>query len=1541
MADTQVQPKIVQVPSIGNIQFPGDMPDDQISAAIQKNFPQLAPKSALNPYQQAADKIPGGTGTSISAGTQTFEQAHPQPQASATQRFLQGAGIPTSQGETTEAVRGMLNPQADPNETDALLKKEEQIPILGGDFRARAALAKRAANETGALSAAHKIAALVPLAGPAVAAAQDEYDKGNYAGAFGAGLNALLSMEGLKAGVSPKAPELPVKTLGQETTEAATRPPVNPSPVTAPLPARTLSNILGGGPEAMAKKPLKGATAAGTASNADVAAYAKSKGIDLLPGQATGAKGLQTIQAIGERTVVSPGELPDVLDRQKAAFGNLVDDFKQRVGTEAIPNTEAAGQSLKSQAQAGLDDLKNSAQQDYQAFQDKAGDIPVDLSDVKAKAAASLASQAEALKNVPAQYANPVRNVLKKLSDLQAGPEADPATLKSFNDAVEAYGLNAEQQAALRKKLGLPDEAGSTAVRMSTAQQLRSAYLDISRDYTGNVPKSVQRYAGQAAKDIDAAMTKAADLAGATDQWRQANAKWKQLQQTYNNPEHPLYKVLQEPDPSKVPTRLLGKGSYGGSPQTVRQLQQAGIDLSPLKREVAQQIADRNFALTNGGRGLAGYSTDFLKTLYSSAEFDELTKMGRVGRAIRFEMNPSGTSNVMEGHRQIHGILSRTAGAVVGPVASRLTTSKALARAAIGDLPEVSQPRGMLDILGGKLPEPPPEPPPASGGPSTRNQGPNTPPTPKASGMAAAPRSLNDILSGGPKAAPVSDKIGGAKVLKGDVPLTGPVSPRSAEISRLQSELKAATNPKERADIQAAIDYLKAGIEGKPFNLPEQARVENLPAAQPREIDPGTYNRETKVHTPGKSQPQSVNSAVHEVLGEIPSPEHKPTAPQQPMESGRAIGGNYGNDTAVKTTSGSLPAKYKVVEADSLVPSHNAQTFAKNPQYPEGVQERDYARSKEAQTRVIQQAQNYDPAYTINTNPDAVNGPPVVTKDGIVLGGNSRSMSTQRLYKAGGGDAYKNSLRLNASQFGMTPAAIDSMKQPVLVREVETPANIEQARRIGADLNKNMTGAMGQGEKAVSAGRSVKPQTLATISGMVNDAGEGATLRDVMRQNGKDIVSMMVKDGVISDRERSQFVDTATGGLNEEGKSFVERALMGSVVDDPRLMDRVPKSTLAKLEGSLGDLAAIGARSDEYNIMPLVREALQEHAEMAMRGLDVNKYLAQSNMFGNTGNPAVEAMTRALAEKPKAFHEALQQYVQDAKFDSQGQGLLGLTHGKPSAVKAFNDAFGANLTEEQFHNAVLQSAQKEGTINSNGHPDQASGSNEGVRQASTRNQGAGSQGKDSATEAGGKTADQESPVAQRSLSDILSGKPQEKIDLNAPKSKRKIPPDVTAKADKSGNIVGMKADATDTPEFKKWFAGSKVADKDGKPLTVYHGTDQPFDRVDMSKGAQGTFWLTTDKSAVERGESGATSNAHILQAHVSIKNPAGWDEYEKKSIDELIRDGYDGIILPEGDHSNIVAFEPDQVRFIRSADKPTRSLSDILSGKKPSQKGGK
>jgi ddrB-like ParB superfamily domain len=1422
MSTPAVTPKIVQVPGVGNIQFPGDMPDDQVSAAIKKNYPQLSagqnekPAELMTPAEQMTRAKSQSYGTTSMGSSSTPYKPPNDPYAvkpNTVQSFVANAGIPTSQAATADAVRGMLTPQSDPAH-DVVSRAVERVPIVGGDQRARVDLYRRGEKEGGTLGAAHKVAAFVPFAGPAVAASQDALDKGDYSGAAGSGVNSILSMMGLRSMVSPKTAPKPLtpETVTNPPTGSYTGPaietPTTPSRIAQPrtsLPARATAKVLGGNPEVMQKTPLPQQEAAGSATNAQVAAYAQSKGIDLLAGQATGARGLQTLQAVGERAVVAPGDLPEVLDKQKAAFGNLVDDFKGRV-SPATASTEDTGLSLQSQAHAGMDNLKSAAQDDYRAFQQAAGDLPVDLSDVKTKYAAKLAEQAEALKNVPAKYANPIKSTLGKLSSIEAGGEVDPKVLKDFNAAVEAYGLNPEQQAALRTKMGLPDEAGNSAVKMSTAQQLRSAYLDIARDYSGNVPKAVQRIAGEAANDIDAAMARAADSAGATEQWRAANAKWKQLQQTYNNPEHPLYKILKEPDSAKVPAKVLGKGDYGGSPQVIRQLKQAGIDLSPLKREVAQRIADKNFALTNGGRGLAGYTTPFLQELYSPAELQELQMMGRVGRAIRFEMNPSGTSNVYEGGHQLRAIMRHAGpigagggagfllggpvGAVIGAslaggadammpsIASRITTSRALSRAAIGDLSKVqpqsvpAAPRGIMDILRGAPPEP---------------QG----------GTPAAPASSQPVPVA-PKAAAVAAKAK-AEVVQPERGIKKPerrtfARPSDQDLKeffsyrfdQLRNELKAAQtigDEKVVADVQRRIDEL-AKIQNQPRSLmdvfsgkppqtmPETAVTSAAEAAKDtgdfaqakKNLPNGTVSQQLqeaqRLKTARtKPQAQSVNSAVREVLGENPSAEHQSTSPQQAMESRQTVEGNYGADTSVKTTTSSLPAKYKLIEADSLIPSHNAQTFAKNPQYPEGVQERAYHTSKEAQNRVIQQSQNYDPAYTVNTNPDAVNGPPVITKDGIVLGGNSRAMSTQRLYQSGG-DVYKNYLRNNASQFGIPPAAVDNMRKPVLVREIETPKTIDDARRIGADLNKNMTGALGTGEKAVSAGRSVKPATLATISGMVNDMGEGATLRDAMRQHGKDIVNMMVKDGVISERERPQFVDTSTGGLNEEGKTFVERALVGSVVDDPRLMDRTPKSVLGKLEGSLGDLATIGARTDEYNILPIVREALAEHAEMAMRGLDVDKFLAQSNMFGQSANPAVEAMVRQLAGKPKAFRDALSQYAKDAKHDTQGQGLLGLSLNKPTPVRAFNEAFGTNLTDEQLHNALLQSSVKEGTIGiSGGHANQTPRSNEGLRDQALPGTGAGSQRKNPAAQAGGKAANRPQTVEpQRSLSDIIGNR---------------------------------------------------------------------------------------------------------------------------------------------------------------------------------------
>lgn len=109
-----------------------------------------------------------------------------------------------------------------------------------------------------------------------------------------------------------------------------------------------------------------------------------------------------------------------------------------------------------------------------------------------------------------------------------------------------------------------------------------------------------------------------------------------------------------------------------------------------------------------------------------------------------------------------------------------------------------------------------------------------------------------------------------------------------------------------------------------------------------------------------------------------------------------------------------------------------------------------------------------------------------------------------------------------------------------------------------------------------------------------------------------------------------------------------------------------------------------------------------------------------------------------------------------------------------------------------------------------------------------------------------------------------------------------------------------------------WFSGSKVIDEQGQPLSVYHGTNMNFDAFDLSKGAQGVMWFTSDKQEIIGGTSGANSGEIIKAVNLNIKNPAGWEEYDKYSIGELIGLGFDGIILD----NNYVVFEPGQIRII-------------------------
>lgn len=115
----------------------------------------------------------------------------------------------------------------------------------------------------------------------------------------------------------------------------------------------------------------------------------------------------------------------------------------------------------------------------------------------------------------------------------------------------------------------------------------------------------------------------------------------------------------------------------------------------------------------------------------------------------------------------------------------------------------------------------------------------------------------------------------------------------------------------------------------------------------------------------------------------------------------------------------------------------------------------------------------------------------------------------------------------------------------------------------------------------------------------------------------------------------------------------------------------------------------------------------------------------------------------------------------------------------------------------------------------------------------------------------------------------------------------------------------------ETPD--PWFQGSVVVDAEGNPLKVYHGTRANFNQFDLDYCAMGIIWFSSNLNTILSGESGACGTSFIKEAYLSIKNPAGWNEYERLGIGELKGEGYDGIILDD----NYVVFDPSQIKVLK------------------------
>ncbi len=141
----------------------------------------------------------------------------------------------------------------------------------------------------------------------------------------------------------------------------------------------------------------------------------------------------------------------------------------------------------------------------------------------------------------------------------------------------------------------------------------------------------------------------------------------------------------------------------------------------------------------------------------------------------------------------------------------------------------------------------------------------------------------------------------------------------------------------------------------------------------------------------------------------------------------------------------------------------------------------------------------------------------------------------------------------------------------------------------------------------------------------------------------------------------------------------------------------------------------------------------------------------------------------------------------------------------------------------------------------------------------------------------------------------------------------------------------------DTDAFKRWFGDSKVVDKYGKPLVVYHGTAGEFNVFEPSQygATKGGIFFTPDKATADAFANLAYENgngdANTMAVYLAIRNPKVIEaaeimdgkehsfEREFAAVKKARDEGFDGLhIRNVPDQYRVadqwVAFRPEQIK---------------------------
>ena len=393
-------------------------------------------------------------------------------------------------------------------------------------------------------------------------------------------------------------------------------------------------------------------------------------------------------------------------------------------------------------------------------------------------------------------------------------------------------------------------------------------------------------------------------------------------------------------------------------------------------------------------------------------------------------------------------------------------------------------------------------------------------------------------------------------------------------------------------------------------------------------------------------------------------------------ESFKSVMGN--KKTVTLPNGNKIKCHYKLVEADAPTASHNEINYAPTKDFPknangQNINDRDYQKDADAQESVRRIAGNF--------NSLALESPPIVTKDGIVVSGNNRTMSSKLAARNGTDKAYLQDLKEMIDEYGLEESDLKGFKNPRLILEVDEEHKGDYTTEEFAQFNRDTKKTMSNVEKAVKLTKTLNEQKISSIaSELTNYDTMGELYAD--SKGCQQFVGKLIEAGIIGDNEKAQYCKS-DGTLNDTGKDFVETVLVGSVLDEGniRKLDSVGgKRIRQKLVRSILPLIENKGNGKEYSFNKELNRAV-DIAVTVSKSHDtwktVDDYLAQGSLFGDEKPDEVTSKLAKLIhdEGEKAFAQRMRDL--DAGLRDSANGMcdifLGGVESKQSLMERFLD----------------------------------------------------------------------------------------------------------------------------------------------------------------------------------------------------------------------------------------------------------------------------